>query len=158
MSDLEGCLHRLADGLWARLRSVLLAERRLERFAFTVEAGGGDPAGVARLAGDPEALGALSRDVTLRALAAGVEPVNFRLLACLGPEPHPLDGLARSVGLPRVAVTERVGALAQVGLATRDLERDGAEATPAGQALVALVEYLRGAVQARGRAELGTLE
>lgn len=158
MRDLEACVHQLAEGLWARLRGVLLAERRLERFAFTTEVAQGDPARLVRLAEDPGALSDLSRDLALRALAAGADPVNFRVLACLGPGPRSVDGLAGAVRLPRVAATERVGALAQVGLAQRALERDSVEVTPAGAALVGLVEYLCAALEARCRAGLGALE
>jgi hypothetical protein len=52
-------------------------------------------------------------------------------------------------------VTERLGALAQVGLASRALERDEAEATAAGRALVALIDEVAAGVTTRCRAGLG---
>jgi len=65
--------------------------------------------------------------------------------------------LARRVGLPELAVSERLNALAQAGLAQRDLERNAAVATPAGRGLVGLLEALGGALgerMSRGLPEL----
>lgn len=61
------------------------------------------------------------------------------------------------MGLPALAVGERVGALAQLGLVTRDLERDSAGATAAGRGLVDLVEVLATALGERVRAGLPAL-
>ena len=73
----------LADGLWRRLRDVLMAERQLERFAFAPEGGreAGPPARLAALVDDEAALADLTRDLTLRALAAAAEGVNYRVLS-----------------------------------------------------------------------------
>jgi hypothetical protein len=141
----------LAEGLWLRLREVILAERGLERFAFAPEAPvPGAVQALTALAADPDARRGLARDMVLRALAAAADPASFGILAMLAPgEPVPLAELGRRLGLPALAVAERLSALAQVGLAARDLERDAALATPAGRRVAALVEALGAALHAR---------
>jgi hypothetical protein len=145
----------VAEGLWRRLRDVVLAERRLERFAFAEQATAPDR--LVALAHDAAALTELAQDVTLRALAVAADGGNYRVLAALGGEPRPLDQLSRGLGLPPLAVSERVAALAQVGLAARDLERDDVAGTPAGRGLVALVDTIAAGLAARCRAGLGAL-
>jgi DNA-binding HxlR family transcriptional regulator len=144
-------IETIAAGLWRRLRDAALAERRLEAFAFSETP---EPAPPAARAPDEAALGALARDVTLRAVAAAADPMGYRVLAELGPGPVALAALARATALPPLALTERLGALAQAGLATRALERDEAEATEAGRALVTLLDGIASAVAARCRAGL----
>lgn len=147
----------VADGLWSRLRDVVLAEQRLERFTFAPERPN-DPAGpsarLAALAGDEAALAELARDVTRRALAAAADDLNFRLLAALGAEPIGIDDASRALALPPLAVSERVSALAQLGLAARDLERDGVTGTATGRAVVALIGAIGAGLAARCRAGL----
>jgi DNA-binding IclR family transcriptional regulator len=53
-----------------------------------------------------------------------------------------LDALATLLGLPRLAVWERVNDLVQAGLVARSLEADQAGLTAAGEALVELVESI----------------
>jgi hypothetical protein len=141
----------LAEGLARRIRDAALAEHRLASFAFTDEVRGAG-LGPGALADDERALGALARDLTLRALAAAAG--NYAILAALGDEPVPTGALARALDLPALAVTERIGALAQLGLAARDVERDAAVGTPAGRGAVALVNGLAAAVARRGRQAL----
>jgi hypothetical protein len=149
-------LEEVADGLARRLRDAALAERQLARFAFTEgppgEGGGGWNDG-AELSRDEAALDALARDVTLRALAAAVD--SYPMLARLGAEPVAVDALARALGVPALALTERAGALAQLGLAARDLERGALAATPAGRGVVVFVDALTSAVAARCRKHFG---
>jgi hypothetical protein len=146
----------LAGGLWRRLRDVVLAERRLEQFAFAP--GAAAPADrLAALGQDDAALAALALDMTLRALAAAADGVNYRLLAAVGDEPVSLDEVARTLGLPPLAVSERIGALAQVGLVARDLERDAIVGTEAGRGALLLVRSVGAALHARGRAEVPSL-
>ncbi len=147
-------LEAIAEGLWLRLRDVILAERRLERFTFvpeTPEVGAAQP--LAALATDSRARAEMARDVVLRALAAASDGVNFRILSSLGAE-APLDEVARRVRLPPLALGERLNALAQVGLAARNLERQSAVATSAGRGLVMFVEALDGALRDRLSQEL----
>ena len=143
----------VAEGLWRRLRDVLMAERQFERFAFSPE-GGREARGPGRLAAlldDDAALAGVARDVTLRALAAATDGVNYRVLSGIGGEPVSVDDLARAVGLPTLAASERVNALAQVGLAARDLERDAVAETAAGRGVVALIEAISAGLAARCR-------
>lgn len=144
----------LAEGLWRRLRDVLMAERQLERFVFAPEGGreARVPGRLPALVDDHAALTGLARDVTLRALAAAADGVNYRVLASIGGDAVGLDELARAVGLPALAASERVNALAQVGLAARDLERDAVVGTAAGRGVVALVEAISAELAARCRA------
>lgn len=150
-------LAAVAEGLWRRIRDVALAERRLERFTFVPEAPEAADTGgrLAALAGDEAALGVLARDLTLRALAAAADGTNYRLLRCLGAEPVGLAEVSLQAALPPLAVTERVSALAQLGLAARDLERDGVAETVAGRGVVGLVEAIAADLAARCRRGLG---
>jgi DNA-binding HxlR family transcriptional regulator len=145
----------VAEGLWRRLRDVVLAERRLERFAFSEESAAPDR--LSALAVDASALADLARDVTLRALAVATDGGNHRVLAALGDDPRSLGQLSQALGLPALAVSERVAALAQVGLAARNVERDDVSGTAAGRGLVALVEAISAGLAARCRAGLGSL-
>lgn len=146
-------LDAVAEGLWRRLRDVVLAERRLERFAFTEEPRAPTGArGLTAQAGDAAAVADLARDMTLRALAATADPTSCRLLEALGDTSLALGDLAAALGLPPLAVSERVGALAQLGLATRDLERDSVSATTAGRGLAAVVRTISSGLEARWRA------
>jgi len=143
----------IAEGLWQRVRDAALAERRLEAFAFTETPG---PAWRA-LASDEGAVIALARDVTLRAVGAAADPVGYRVLAGLAGGPAGLEALARSIALPPIALSERLGALAQAGLARRALDRDEAEATEAGLGLVELIDTIAAGVLARCRTGLAAL-
>jgi hypothetical protein len=148
-------LDDIAEGLWRRLRDAALAERQLGRFAFTDEAAGATPARLAALAADAGAVTALARDLTLRAVVAAAD--NYRLLAGLGEEPAAIATIAGALGLPSLAVTERVGALAQLGLVARDLERDAVAGTRGGRGLVAVLDVIADAVAARCRGGLAEI-
>lgn len=143
-------LDTAAEGLWLRLRDVLLAEQRIERFEFSPEAPGGVTDRLLALRRDRDARLALARDLALRSLAALTDSTNFRILGSLGGGgPVPLVDVARAAGLGPVAAAERVHALAQVGLAARDVERSCAVQTAAGRGLGLLVEALAAAVTER---------
>lgn len=145
----------VAEGLWRRLRDVLLAERRLEGFEFFPESPSGSPATrLAALAADERAVAALARDLALRSLGALADGVNFRILSAAHGSaregrPALLTGIAEEVGLAELAVAERVHALAQVGLAARDVENRGVVVTAAGRDLVVLVQNLAEALRDR---------
>lgn len=146
----------VAEGLWRRLRDVVRTERALAGFAFAPEPAAGAPRRPAPA--DEAGVDALARDLTLRALAAAADPLNYRVLRALGAEGVAVDDVAGAVALPALAVSERVHALAQVGLAARELEHDAVAATTAGRGVVALVEAIGAALGARWRAarsELG---
>lgn len=87
-------------------------------------------------------------DLVLRALRVLSDPLNHRMLVRLVEGDTPLDELSSLTGLPRLAVWERVNDLVQVGLAGRDLERDQAGLTGAGQALTSMVDEIAQAAAA----------
>ncbi|WP_249012111.1 hypothetical protein [Conexibacter sp. DBS9H8] len=125
----------LARALAARLRDATAAGEQLASFAFSE----GAPApGPELIAGEERAV---AHDFLLRVLHGVSEPLAWELLAqaVAGAERTGLDALTAAVGLPRLAVTERVNALIQLGLLTRDLEHDAVAVTPAGEAIFELV-------------------
>ncbi len=124
-------LETLAEGLWARIRSLTLAADRLDRLPE-------NPGGVAP---GCEAREEVAREFVLRMLRVAVDPVNYALLRQLvGESAVPLVELARGVNLPPLAVAERVADLVQVSLASRSLVGDQVQATAAASAVVELVE------------------
>lgn len=149
----------VAEGLWLRLRDAILAERRLEAFEFSPDGPAAeDRTALSALDRDPEGQEALARDMTLRAVAAVGDPMNFRILCALGTGTWvPVSEVARQVGLPELATTERVHALAQAGLATRAVETHSVVATAAGRGLSALIQAVAEGVADRLRRELPPL-
>lgn len=136
MSVVTPCVSpALARALAARLRDATQAGERLAAFAFTE----GEPAPEAELR-DGEELAA-AHDFLLRVLHGVSEPTSWAALSAAMPagDRVPLDRLTERLGLPRLAVTERVNGLIQLGLLTRDLEHDAVVATPAGEALFELI-------------------
>jgi hypothetical protein len=127
---------QLARALAARLRDAAAAGERLSSFAFTEGAAAPGPE-----LREGEEL-ATAHDFLLRVLHGASDPVSWRVLAAVvGGEASGVgvDALAEEVELPRLAVTERVGALIQLGLMARDLEHDTVVASPAGTAMFELV-------------------
>jgi hypothetical protein len=131
----------LARALAARLRDANAAGEQLASFAFTE----GAPAPGPELRPGEEL--AAAHDFLLRVLHGVSEPVSWRVLALVVSassedgvaEGLPLDALADALELPRLAVTERVNSLIQVGLMARDLEHDTITPSPAGTALFELI-------------------
>lgn len=149
----------IADGLWRRLRDVVLAAERLERFRFAPEHPEGDArvGWVGELATEP-GLEEAALDLTRRAVAAAAESLNHRILSALDPEVGvPLAALARLVEAPTLAVAERVTELVQVGLAVHALEEGAVRVTAAGRAWLRLLEAIGGGVAERARRELPAL-
>ena len=115
-----------------RLAHIAAAADRYDAFAYSeqpvsTEAGESDPA-------------AAARDLALAALRAAGDPLAYAMLRRLAEGDSALADLGAVTGLPRLAVWERVNALVAVGLAGRRHEDDTAGLTPAGRALVELVE------------------
>jgi len=122
----------LAEALWARLRMLCLAAERIDRLPE-------NPGGVSELGSAEQ--DQLAEEFALRLFRVGTDPVNYALVRRLVHESSvPLLELARGVGLPPLAVAERVADLVQVNLAARSLVGDQVQATAAGVALVELVE------------------
>lgn len=139
MADLEGSADLVAGGLWARLRDILLAQSRWDRFVPDPEGGGGEPDHGAEVP-PPAERRRVAEEMVLRALRVGADPVNHAILARLGrEEATPLARLMDETGLPRVPLGERVFDLAQVGLAAWAPETRELRATGAGEGLVGIV-------------------
>lgn len=122
----------LGKALGARLREVEQAMERYGTFAFA-PGDAGPPAEAAT--GE-----AAARDLVLRVLAAAAEPTNAAILRRLAEGDASLPALGTALGLPRLAVWERLNELVALGLAGRALERDSAGLTTAGAAMVELCD------------------
>lgn len=130
-----GLLANVAAGLAGRLRSLVVALDRLDR----LESGSGAWRARFEEAELPEA----ATELTLRALRTGADPANFRILRALAADDsHALGRLIETTGLGRLVLSERLNDLVQVGLATRLIDTDHAQITPAGASLLRLVEAL----------------
>lgn len=127
----------LARGLAARLRDAVQASDRLASFVFDGGSGSARPA--SELA-DGEEL-ATAHDFVLRVFHGASDPLNSRLLseAVAAREGAPLDRLAGTLGLSRMATLERVNDLIQLGLVARDLQAGSVRATSAGEAIAELL-------------------
>ena len=135
MSFASPCVSpQLARALAARLRDATAAGEQLASFAF---AEGAEPPGPELADGDELAV---AHDFLLRVLAGVSDPLNWQVLAAVVPAGGVgIDDLAAQMQRPRLALTERVNGLIQVGLVSRDLEHDRVCASPAGDALFELV-------------------
>lgn len=130
-------------GMLRYLAAVLDREDRLE-------AGTGQ--WKASFAADAADRRATVRESVLRALRIAVEPACYRILEELSAGARSGPALAEATGLGRLALAERVSDLVSAGLAAKVPEADQVAGTPAGAAVVRLVQ---GAVDAGDR-ELGT--
>ena len=124
----------LGKVLAGRLADIAAAAARYDAFAFherpATPGPGGDPADTASAA----------RDLALAALRAAGDPVSYAMLRLMSDGDVSLSDLSAVAGLPRLAVWERLNGLVAAGLAGRRHEDDSAGLTPAGLALVELVE------------------
>ena len=123
----------LGKVLAGRLADIAAAAARYDTFAYSER----PPPDADADAGDPPRR---ARDLALAALRAAGDPVAYAMLRRMADGDTPLADLCAVTGLPRLAVWERVNGLVAVGLAGRRHEDDSAGLTPAGQALVELVE------------------
>lgn len=144
----------LVSGLADRLRTLLLTMDRLDRLETAGELAGwlGRERQAGRLPGH-------ARELLLRALRVAADPTNFRILAALDPlEAVELVELMRRTELARVAASERVNDLVQVGLAAREMVGDQIRSTALAEGVVALVEAVAGETGERLRRELGSAQ
>lgn len=131
-------LNALSFALAMRLRDIARMLDRLDR----LEAGTGEWLGAQR----DEDWRAAAKEMTLRALRLAADPTNFALLSFLTAHPTtPMRELEAASGLGRLALSERLNDLMQVGLAGRDLDTDQVQITAGGAALVGLIESISGA-------------
>jgi hypothetical protein len=136
----SGAVEALAEAVWGRIRTLALAADRLDRLPE-------NPGGVAAVEGTGELL---AREFVLRLWRVAADPTNYALLRRLVRDSSvPLVGLSAEVGLPPLAVAERVADLVQVGLAARSLVGDQVQATAAATAVVELVEAVQAEVARR---------
>jgi biotin operon repressor len=124
----------LGRALAGRLDDIAAALDRYTNFAFLPDTE------AARTAFAADEKREAAHELVLRALRAAADPLNDRILRRLDDGDAPLGELAELLELPRLAVWERMSDLVQTGLAVRSLETDRAALTPAGRALVELVE------------------
>jgi len=125
----------ILKGLTARTRNLLRALDRQDRLETATVF-----ADWLSRQGSPE-LAAAAQEVFLRALGALSDPINFRLLKGLDPLlAASLPDLMEATGLERVAVSERLNDMVQVGLVSRELIDDQIRCTDLATGLVTWVE------------------
>lgn len=125
----------MVQGLADRARNLLRALDRQDR----LETAGTFVGWLERQVADGE-LGRSTQELLLRALSAAGDPINFRLLSLLDPlEGVEVPALMAQTGLDRVAVSERINDLVQVGLAGRDMVSDQIRGTSLGGGIVVWV-------------------
>lgn len=153
MLEITGPRDAILQGLTDRVRTLLRALDRQDRLE-TAQAFVGWLEREAEAGRLPDA----ARELLLRALRIGSDPVNYCLLQALDPSvPVELPVLMERAGLDRVAASERVNDLVQVGLATRDLVGDQIQGTPLASGLVIFIEGLATQVGERLRQALAEL-
>ncbi len=139
-----------ARGVTDRLRTLLLALDRQDRLETA-----GEFIGWLRRERATGGLEEAARELLLRALRVAGDPVNYRLLASLDRlDGVPLRELMERAGLGRVATSERVHDLVQVGLASREMVDDRVRGTALAAAFTELVEEVAASA---GRALSGEL-
>lgn len=131
----------MTRGLIERARNLLRALDRQDRLESSEEF-----AGWLQSAVDGGELEEVSTELLLRALRIAGDPGNYRILELL----HPLEGVSLAdvmarTGLARVAASERINDLVQVGLASRELIDDQIRGTPLAGGVVDLVRTLSAA-------------
>lgn len=132
----------LAEGLWGRLRDILMLHARWDRFVHHPEEEQPTPAPAAPPREEAERV---ATEMALRALRVGADPVNHAILVRLAREEAVgLPALMDLTGLPRIPLSERVNDLSQVGLASYAVETREARATPAAEGLLGLLDEVRG--------------
>ncbi len=131
----------VAEGLWQRFKEMVMVRKRLENYVFMPEANpeGEQNSWLDHLSADELQL--LATELTLRAFRAGVEAINYKILACLKKERTvAISTLADLTGLPELLIGERVNDLAQMGLALRSIENDQVQATLLADSFLEIIE------------------
>ena len=129
----EETISPLAEGLAARLRSIALALDRLDR----LESGTGDW----RAAFPDGELPQAATELTLRAFHTASDASNYHILRHLAEgESTAVSALIEATEMGRLALSERLNDLVQVGLAARLIDTDHAQLTAAGAALYQLFD------------------
>ncbi|MBI3764804.1 MAG: hypothetical protein HY260_23435 [Chloroflexi bacterium] len=142
-------LQDLSTALALRLRDIARMIDRLDR----LESGTG-----AWLASQQNGeLNSAAREMTLRSLRAAADATNFAILSFLSTHTTASTAeLETASGLGRLAVTERLNDLVQVGLVGRNIDTDQVQGTAAGAALMGLIENISGATARKLTEQLQT--
>lgn len=136
MTDNSSLSQSAGRSLGRRVAELDRAARRLDAFApAATEPGSADPARDAATLED-------CRAIVMRALHTASSPATGAMLRHICDQAPSSGELAQVSGRPRLATWEEVSDLVQVGLAERDLERDLVRPTPAGRAVVGLVQEI----------------
>lgn len=144
-------LDDLTEGLWARLRNVLIALDRMDRLETARELAGW----VEGFQSDDSQIQATVQAFVLRAVRAASDPINFQILSAVrAAGGTSLAQLIETTRLTRVDLTERLKDLAQVGLIAQAFEMDSAQLTRAGEGMLAWVDAVRERIAERARAGL----
>ena len=84
-------------------------------------------------------------DAVLRALRMAADPINYRILDSLADSGQSTTtALGQQLGLPRLAIEERISDLVSAGLAAKVFSSGRVSGTDAGAALVALIRQAVG--------------
>ena len=132
-------IKQIVGGIAGRLRSLVSVIDRLDR----LESGTGD-----WLSGFNEnELENAAHEMTLRTLRTGSDTINFTILKALAADQSvTIPDLIQATSLQRLALTERLNDLVQVGLATRLIDTNHAQITDAGVNFVQMIEGISQAV------------
>ncbi len=123
----------LALALALRLRDIARLLDRLDR----LESGTGEWL----LSQGEGTLAEAAREMTLRTFRMAADPTNFAVLAFLSTRTAaPIAELEKASGLGRLALSERINDLVQVGLIERNIDTDHVQGTAACAALVRLID------------------
>ncbi len=144
-------LDDLAEGLWTRLRNVLIALDRVDRLE-----GAGNFAGwVEAFQCDQAQIQTTAQDWILRAVRTACDPINYQILVTVHAAGElSIAQLMQATRLTRVDLWERVKELAGAGLVVQSLESDAVQGTRAADGLLAWVEALGEQIAAHARAGL----
>lgn len=142
---LEKSANLLVEGLWARLRDILMAQARWDHFVHDPEGGPQGRAGADGSSPARKDAGRLAAEMLRRALRVASDPVNGAILRRLAREEAvALPSLMETTGLPRIALIETVSDIAQVGLASYAAGTSEVRASAGGNGLVGLLDEVCG--------------
>lgn len=139
----------VAEGLWNRLRDVVIALGRWERFVHDPDPLPGTLGAAVGTASPPsrEEAARIASETVLRAWRVGVDPVNHALLARLAagatiqtPGSATLAELGEIARVPQVPLLERINELVQAGLAVHLAGSQEVQATPAAEGMLGLMD------------------
>jgi len=130
-----------AEGLWQRLKEMVLLRKRLENFVFMPETNPKEKVnGWLDHLLDEGQVKLLATELTLRTFRVGVEAINYKILVRLQQERSvSISMLADLTGLPDLLVGERVNDLVQVGLALRSIDNEQVNATLLTDSLLGII-------------------